>query len=91
MASYMEQIQNLLQVRPGMTVKELAAAIFGPDNRFDQRVNPQVSMLMAQGVLRREGLGGNQDPYRYYLAAAPSVDGFTNDPIKRGRRAQADD
>jgi hypothetical protein len=69
-ASYPEQIQNLLRRRPGMTVKELTDAIFGPDNRFDQRVDHQVFMMMAQGALRREGAGGMLDPYRYYLAAA---------------------
>jgi phosphate-selective porin len=43
------------------------------DNRFDQRVNPQVSMLMAAGALRREGTDGIRDSHRYYLATAPSA------------------
>ncbi|GLS22023.1 hypothetical protein GCM10007874_50400 [Labrys miyagiensis] len=82
MANYREQIQNRLQMRPGMTVKELTDAIFGPENRFGQRINPQVLILMSKGALLREGAGGIRDPHRYYLAAAPALG---NTASKTGR------
>ena len=72
MAIYKEQIRNLLLTRPGLTEKELTQAIFGPDNLFEQGIKRPLSTLQAQGILRKEGVGGIRDPYRYYLTEAGS-------------------
>ena len=60
--SILEKIEN----QPGLTERELAERIFGPDG-YQQRVNSHCRVLHDRGIVERRGQGGPLDPYRYYL------------------------
>ena len=84
MATYKEQIRNLLAARPGLTERQLVEAIFGPMNLFHLRIHNQMAALKAQGVLRKDGRGGKRDPYRYFLtdaARSPHRNESTSRPV----------
>jgi DNA-binding HxlR family transcriptional regulator len=70
MATYLEQVRNILLTRSGLTHRELAQAVFGPDNPHDQKVARQLAQLETRGLVRKEGQGGNKDQYRYFLTEA---------------------
>ena len=60
-----QQLVDLIETREGLTERELAMAIFGPDGR-QQNVNPTCRRLLSQGLVERRGEGGPREPYRYY-------------------------
>jgi DNA-binding HxlR family transcriptional regulator len=67
MPTYLEQVRNILLSRPGRTHRELAEAVFGPDNPHNQRVMSQLIQLENRGLVRKEGQGGNKDQFWYFL------------------------
>ncbi len=64
-----ERIIKFVSEHPGKTGGEIAKGLFGPDAE-QPRVNPDLHTGLDTGRLRREGLGGGADPYRYYLKGA---------------------
>jgi hypothetical protein len=60
-----EDILAEVRRKPGLTESDLAAIIFGRKNAYQQRVNQDCRMLVAQGKLVREGKGGVADPFTY--------------------------
>ena len=60
-----EDVELLIQKKPGLTESEIAEEIFGPSAR-QQRVNPSCRELFQIGRVERRGLGGPGDPFRYY-------------------------
>lgn len=61
-----KELLDLIRKREGLTERELAKAIFGPDG-YQQQVNQVCRSLCSQGLVERRGAGGTRDPYRYYL------------------------
>jgi len=61
-----EQVIEFVSAHPGKTGGEIAKGILGPDAE-QPRVNPDLNKALKSGHLRREGKGGANDPYRYYL------------------------
>jgi DNA-binding HxlR family transcriptional regulator len=70
MATYLEQVKNILLTRPGLTHRELAEAVFGSDNPYQQRLMSQLMQLESRGLVRKEGKGGSKDQFRYFLTEA---------------------
>lgn len=58
-------IKFALELFPGRTARELARLLYG-DRAYQQLVNGECCYMLGRS-LRREGRGGNGDPYRYYL------------------------
>lgn len=56
----------LIENRPGRTAAELAKAIFGNENGYQQRVNNHCITLVKSGEIERHGKGGPADPFRYF-------------------------
>ena len=61
-----QELLDLVRTREGLTERELAKAIFGPDG-YQQQVNQVCRRLWSQGLVERRGEGGKRDPYRYYI------------------------
>ncbi|MDE2906699.1 MAG: hypothetical protein OXQ28_11515 [Acidobacteriota bacterium] len=61
----LRRVVQLIAEEPGRTQLELTRAIYGPDLRHT-RLNLQLGRLVKEGKLRREGVGGKADPFRYY-------------------------
>ena len=60
-----DQIMVLVRRKSGLTERELAEEIFGNAKGYQQRVNGDCRLLVAQGKLERHGDGGAGDPYTY--------------------------
>jgi len=60
-----ERILEFVSKTPGKTQIDIAREIFGPDG-YRQQVHQDVRRCIRYGLLRKEGLGGRRDPYRYY-------------------------
>ena len=60
------QLLDLIETQEGLTERELAKAIFGPEG-YQQQVNVTCRTLLSKGLVQRCGDGGTPDPYRYYL------------------------
>lgn len=60
-----DDIEELINRKPGLSEVELAAELFGHGAR-QQRVNPSCRLLSKDGRVVRRGLGGNGDPFRYF-------------------------
>lgn len=60
-----DQIEALVRRRGGLTEAEIADELF--TNAYQQRVNSSCRRLLRESRVRRDGKGGAQDPYRYYL------------------------
>lgn len=58
-------LQFLIEKGPGRTEIELARAIHG-DTAYQQQVNQDLRMLVDEGKIKRRGMGGTNDPYRYW-------------------------
>lgn len=61
-----ERVEALIRHKPGLTEAEMATELFGSDG-YQQRVNSTCRRLIRKGRVRREGLGGRGDPFRYLL------------------------
>ena len=61
-----QKLIDLIETRGGLTERELAKALFGPDGR-QQNVNSTCRRLLSQGLVERRGRGGAHEPYRYYF------------------------
>ena len=60
-----DRILTVAAQKPKLTERELAEEIFGSANGYQQRVNGDCRLLVAQGRLKRSGSGGVRDPYTY--------------------------
>jgi hypothetical protein len=58
-----QAIEVIVRHRPGITERELAEAIFGKDEAYQQRVNSDCSWLRSMGYIRRDDA---TRPGRYY-------------------------
>ncbi|MEN3972233.1 GIY-YIG nuclease family protein [Sphingomicrobium sp. XHP0235] len=58
------ELLSYIRKRPGMTEIELAGKMFGRGTP-QQRVNPICRALVAEGLIVREGRGGQGDPFTY--------------------------
>jgi hypothetical protein len=63
-----EDVEALVNRKPGMTAPDIARALFGPKG-FQQQVNPSLLGLSRGGRIDRRGYGGSGDPYTYYPMA----------------------
>jgi hypothetical protein len=61
-----EQVLAELKRRPGQTAIELARNIIGP-TAVQPEINGVCAKLMKRGLIERKGIGGGNNPYRYYL------------------------
>ncbi|MBC6408532.1 MAG: hypothetical protein GDA40_10715, partial [Rhodobacteraceae bacterium] len=59
------RVLEFVSNNPGKTQLEIAKGIYGPD-AVQQQVNQDVNLCLQLGLFRREGMGGQNDPYRYY-------------------------
>ena len=67
MPTIIQVLEFLISNGPGRTEMELAAAIFGDnDKAYQQRVNQDCRMLVNKGVVERRGKGGPADPFKYF-------------------------
>lgn len=57
-------ILALVMERPDLTELEIAREVKG-DTGYQQQVNQECRMLVAQSLIERSGLGGRGDPFRY--------------------------
>ena len=60
-----EVLEFLITNGPGRTEAQLADAIFDK-NAYQQRVNEDCRLLVNRGRVERRGIGGADDPYKYY-------------------------
>jgi len=60
-----QRVVKFVSNNPGKTQLEIAEGIYGPD-AVQQHVNQDVNLCLQLGLFRREGMGGQNDPYRYY-------------------------
>ena len=60
-----KRVVGFVSKTPGKTQREIAKAIYGPD-AVQNEVNQDVNRCVRFGLLREEGLGGLNDPFRYY-------------------------
>ena len=61
----LDALAQVIAKHPGLTQLELTRSIFGPDLLYSL-VTAQIARLIDARTIRREGLGGKGDPYRYY-------------------------
>lgn len=54
-----------MAIQPGRTARALAEDLLGK-GAATSRLQFALTLLLDRGVVRREGEGGRQDPYRYY-------------------------
>jgi hypothetical protein len=54
----------LLQKRTSLSAKEIAAALFGPEKGYLQRIGEVLRNLLHQGRIECLGAGGSRQPYR---------------------------
>lgn len=67
------KLKAIIQESPGLTERELAAALYGPGAE-QQRVNPVCRILVNTGMVERRGLGGGNDPFRYFpVTVSPGI------------------
>ncbi|MES2444417.1 MAG: hypothetical protein V4574_16445 [Pseudomonadota bacterium] len=59
----LDAIANL----PDRTERELAVAIYGLGDGYQQRVNGSCRYLAKEGYINRNGRGGLRDPFTYTL------------------------
>ena len=62
-------VEFLIWSGPPRTEREIAEAIFGPEEGYQQRVNQECRMLANAGRVLRTGAGGPSDPHRYVRRA----------------------
>jgi len=72
MATRREKLVALICDRPGLTEKELAKAMHG-GGAVQQYVNADCRAVAKEGLIERRGLGGVNDPYRYFLVIGQSL------------------
>ena len=60
------ELTELIKARPGLTARELSEEMFGSEEGYQQRVNPNCKLLVDDGVVERRGKGGSPDPFRYF-------------------------
>jgi hypothetical protein len=60
-----DRLLALIKKHPGLTERELAISLKGPDG-YQQQVNQTLRKLRRQGRVVRRGRGGTGDPYRNY-------------------------
>lgn len=60
-------LEFLIQKGPGRTQVELARAIHG-ESGYQQQVNQDLELLVHRGKCEKRGIGGVEQPFRYFPA-----------------------
>ena len=66
-------IALLEERRTALSSREIAAALFGQEKGYPQRVDEVLRNLVHQGRLERFGAGGFGQPYRYRIKPAAEL------------------
>lgn len=60
-----DDVLDIIRAHPGATEREISERLHA--NPYQQRVNSTCRKMLMDRLVKREGRGGNADPFRYYL------------------------
>jgi hypothetical protein len=67
MRMLIDDVERIIEEKPGSTATELALTLYGRDG-YQEQINPSLRTLCSLGRIQRCGIGGHVDPYRYFPA-----------------------